>query len=149
MLTAGALNLRVDLGYDSAGRLSQISRFSGPLQELVSQTQYAFAQGLLASITHRGAGGVILDQFLYQFDADGFLSQISSAFAGETDYAYDADGQLTGESSLLVSNTFSYDANGNRVGGGYVVGPGNRLLSDGTWSYRYDAEGTSSARRTC
>jgi RHS repeat-associated protein len=140
-LTAGALHLRVDLGYDSAGRLSQISRLAGPLQELVSQTQYAFTQGLLASITHRGAGGVILDQFLYQFDADGFLSQVTSDFAGETDYAYDSDGQLTGESSLLVSNTFSYDANGNRVGGGYVVGPGNRLLADGTWSYRYDAEG--------
>jgi RHS repeat-associated protein len=135
------LNLRVDLGYDSDSRLSQISRLAGPLQELVSRTEYAFAQGLLASITHRGAGGVILDQFLYQFDADGFLSQVTSDFAGETDYAYDSDGQLTGESSLLVSNTFSYDANGNRVGGGYVVGPGNRLLSDGTWSYSYDAEG--------
>lgn len=139
-LTAGALNLRVDLGYDSDYRLSQISRFAGP-QELVSQTEYAFAQGLLASITHRGAGGVILDQFLYQFDEDGFLSQITSDFAGETDYSYDADGQLTGESSLLVSSTFSYDANGIRVGGGYVVGPGNRLLPDGTWSYSYDAEG--------
>jgi RHS repeat-associated protein len=69
------------------------------------------------------------------------LSQVTSDFAGETDYAYDSDGQLTGESSLLVSNTFSYDANGNRVGGGYVVGPGNRLLADGTWSYSYDAEG--------
>jgi YD repeat-containing protein len=44
-LTAGAVHLRVDLGYDSAGRLSQISRFAGPLQELVSQTEYAFAQG--------------------------------------------------------------------------------------------------------
>jgi len=140
-LVAGALNLRVDLGYDADGVPTQISRFAGPLQELVSQTEYAFAQGLLASITHRGAGGVILDQFLYQFDEDGFLSQISSDFAGETDYSYDTDGQLTGESSLLVSSTFSYDANGNRVGGGYVVGPGNRLLADGTWSYSYDAEG--------
>jgi RHS repeat-associated protein len=140
-LTAGALHLRVDLGYDRDSRLSQISRFAGPLQELVSQTEYAFAQGLLASITHRGAGGVILDQFLYQFDADGFLSRISSNFAGETDYSYDADGQLTGEWSPLMSNTFRYDANGNRVGGGYVVGPGNRLLADGTWSYSYDAEG--------
>ncbi|MCS7044857.1 MAG: hypothetical protein NZO58_00725 [Gemmataceae bacterium] len=140
-LTAGALNLRVDLAYDSDNRLSQISRFAGPLQELVSQTDYAFAQGLLASITHRGAGGVILDQFLYQFDEDGFLSQITSDFTGDTDYSYDSDGQLTGESSQLVSSTFSYDANGNRVGGGYVVGPGNRLLADGTWSYSYDAEG--------
>jgi RHS repeat-associated protein len=140
-LVAGALNLRVDLGYDAEGVPTQISRFAGPLQELVSQTEYAFAQGLLASITHRGAGGVILDQFLYQFDEDGFLSQITSDFVGETDYAYDSDGQLTGESSLLVSSTFSYDDNGNRVGGGYVVGPGNRLLADGTWSYSYDAEG--------
>ena len=35
---------------------------------------------------------------------------------------------------------YSYDANGNRTMPGYVVGPDNRILSDGTWNYSYDAE---------
>jgi hypothetical protein len=33
------------------------------------------------------------------------------------------------------------DANGNRTGDGYVVGPDNQLTSDGTYRYQYDAEG--------
>jgi RHS Repeat. len=45
------------------------------------------------------------------------------------------------DGSALDRLQYSYDRNGNRVGGGYVVGPGNRLLADGTWSYSYDAEG--------
>ena len=35
---------------------------------------------------------------------------------------------------------YSYDANGNRTMPGYVVGPDNRILSDGTWNYGYDAK---------
>ena len=31
----------------------------------------------------------------------------------------------------------SFDTNGNRTMSGYVTGPGNQLLSDGTWNYGY------------
>ena len=37
-------------------------------------------------------------------------------------------------------------ANGNRTGGGYVVGPNNQLLSDGTYWYEYDPEGNRTLR---
>ena len=33
-----------------------------------------------------------------------------------------------------------------RTGGGYLTGQGNRLLSDGTYIYQYDAEGNRTAR---
>ncbi len=36
---------------------------------------------------------------------------------------------------------YLYDANGNRIGGAYVIGPNNQVLSDGTYNYDYDAEG--------
>jgi hypothetical protein len=36
------------------------------------------------------------------------------------------------------SATFTYDANGNRTSGSYTTGTGNRLTSDGTWTYTYD-----------
>jgi YD repeat-containing protein len=54
-----------------------------------------------------------------------------------TNYTYDATGQLIGAGALA----YTYDANGNRTMAGYVTGPGNRLLSDGTWTYSYDPDG--------
>jgi len=41
---------------------------------------------------------------------------------------------------------YDYDDNGNRTGGGYLTGQGNRLLCDGTYTYQYDAEGNRTAR---
>ena len=73
---------------------------------------------------------------------------------GTASYTYDATGQLIGatysaNSQSLIANpseSFSYDANGNRTNAGYVVGAGNRLLSDGTYRYAYDAEGNRTAK---
>ena len=73
---------------------------------------------------------------------------------GTASYTYDATGQLIGATysanpqSLIPnpSESFSYDANGNRTNAGYVVGTGNRLLSDGTYRYAYDAEGNRTAK---
>jgi hypothetical protein len=39
------------------------------------------------------------------------------------------------------SQTYTYGANGNRTNPGYVIGPDNQILSDGTWNYSYDADG--------
>jgi len=78
---------------------------------------------------------------------------------GTVHYTYDATGQLIGadyESPLpsgegqgegyLSDESYTYDANGNRTNAGYVTGPDNRLLSDGTYWYEYDAEGNRTAR---
>ncbi len=65
-------------------------------------------------------------------------------------YSYDNLGQLIGVSGAR-QETYSYDANGNRLYAAspalpngeayYTIGPENRLLSDGTYRYEYDAEG--------
>ncbi len=55
-------------------------------------------------------------------------------------YGYDNTDQLTGVSGARAEG-FSYDANGNRTTAGYSTGTGNRLQSDGTYSYTYDGEG--------
>jgi RHS repeat-associated protein len=44
------------------------------------------------------------------------------------------------------SEGYTYDKNGNRTNGGYVTGSGNRLMSDGTYSYEYDPEGNRTKR---
>lgn len=41
----------------------------------------------------------------------------------------------------LDDESYAYDENGNRTGTGYVTAADNRLESDGTYTYGYDAEG--------
>ena len=56
-------------------------------------------------------------------------------------------GQLTGaDYDTQDDESYTYDSNGNRTGDGYVVGPNNQLLSDGTHWYEYDAEGNRTLR---
>ena len=45
---------------------------------------------------------------------------------------------------MLPKESYTCDANGNPTGSGHVVGAGNRLISDGT--YTYDAEGNRFVR---
>jgi RHS repeat-associated protein len=69
--------------------------------------------------------------------------------AGTTD-----NGQpTTDQCAVLPDESYSYDANGNRTSAtfgtstsAYVIGPGNEILSDGTYTYTYDAEGNRTAR---
>uniref|UniRef100_UPI0032206C09 hypothetical protein n=1 Tax=Thermogutta sp. TaxID=1962930 RepID=UPI0032206C09 len=59
-------------------------------------------------------------------------------------------GQLTAADYDYQSDeSYQYDANGNRVtanGSTYTTGTNNRLLSDGTYRYLYDAEGNRTHR---
>ncbi len=50
---------------------------------------------------------------------------------GQTsNYTNDSTGQLTAaDHSAQTDENYQYDANGNRIGGGYVVGPNNQVLS--------------------
>src|SRR5207245_2161354 len=59
---------------------------------------------------------------------------------GAINYNYDSTGQLTGVSGGQSAG-YSYDANGNRTMSGYQTGPGNELLSDGTYTYTYNPNG--------
>jgi len=45
-----------------------------------------------------------------------------------------------------ASNQYSYDSEGNRTNSGYVTGTGNRVLSDGTFTYGYDASGNRTSK---
>ncbi|MBN2216250.1 MAG: hypothetical protein JW719_02620, partial [Pirellulales bacterium] len=83
----------------------------------------------------------ILADYDYAFDLADQLAQ--ETHHGQTSvYTHDNTGQLTAaDHSVQTDETYAYDANGNRTGGGYVVGPNNQILSDGTYNYAYDNEG--------
>ena len=70
---------------------------------------------------------------------------------GTVTYSNDSTGQLTGATSTSASpaESYSYDSNGNRQTANsstYVTGPNNEILSDGTYSYNYDAQGNCTSR---
>jgi RHS repeat-associated protein len=61
-------------------------------------------------------------------------------------YTHDATGQLLGatRSDPADDESYVYDDNGNRItanGASYTIGLNNRIESDGTFNYTYDAEG--------
>jgi YD repeat-containing protein len=57
-------------------------------------------------------------------------------------FGFDATHQVTSDDST----GYSYDGTGNRTNAGYSTGAAKRLMSDGTWTWTYDAAGNATAR---
>ncbi len=154
---ASVSSKRVDLQYNSLGQLTSLARFADTagLVGVASSTYTYDALSRLAEISHKNAANAVLDSFAYQYDFDSRISQVTD-IDGITNYSYDTRDELAAATHADPSNpdeTYTYDATGNRIsshlhGTGYVVGDGvagtrdaNRLTSDGTFNYSYDAEG--------
>ncbi len=148
---------RVDFAYDPAGNRLRTDRFADLAgTNRVGRTTNAYNRAsIVTNITHLGPTNSVLARYDYNFDA---AYQITRWAIGNqlSDFAYDRTGQLTNALNSVPggqaqpNENFHYDANGNRVGaqsgGGYVVGQNNQILSDGTNSYAYDAEGNMTSR---
>jgi RHS repeat-associated protein len=150
-----ALEARVDFSYCTCGALLGMTRYSDiGGTNLVGTTGYVYDNAMrLTNLTHKGPTGNVLVNYVYTYDAAGRVTSETSH--GESvAYTYDRTGQLTDADrtgSQLPDEFYRYDLNGNRTyshlhGSGYVTGPGNRLLSDGTFNYTYDAEGNMATK---
>ena len=140
---------RVDFAYDVRGLRVSTERFADLAgASLVGDTQYSHdAVGRVVSITHNGPLGNVLADYGYTFDLAGQVTQ-EVRDGVVIDYSYDKTSQLVGaDRSAGPDEAYSYDANGNRTLDGYVIGPNNRLLADGKFTYEYDSEGNR-VRRT-
>ena len=80
-----------------------------------------------------------LASFTYTYDNADRVTGYTGP-EGSLTYTYDNTDQLTGASGARTE-TYTYDANGNRTMAGYSTTTGNRLTSDGTYNYTYDNEG--------
>ena len=141
----------VDFVFNEIGQYDQILRYSDfERANLVVETDYGYDEiNRLVDLDHTNASDEVLAFFDYVYDDASRIAQITD-INGVTDFSYDDRSQLTGadrsDTDTRVDETYQYDANGNRIsshlhGNGYVTGPGNRLLSDGTHDYEYDDEG--------
>ncbi|MFO0011239.1 MAG: putative Ig domain-containing protein [Planctomycetota bacterium] len=135
--------MRVDFTYSPRGQKTSEVRFADLAgNQKVGSTRWLYnAQGQLTDLTHFNALDAILVDFDYAYDAMFQLTDESGS-SGNKQYQYDQAGQLQSvDKEGARVETYQYDANGNRVGAGVVLGLGNRLLEDGTFRYAYDNEG--------
>lgn len=153
----GLSDKRVDFAYNPLGQFAEIRRFSDlAATQLVASSQYSYdALNRLTLLDHRNAASSQLAFYNFEYDDASRITAITD-IDGRTAYRYDNRSQLTGADRSAADSrgdeSYAYDANGNRTsshlhGTGYDTGPGNRLLSDGTYDYEHDAEGNT-VRRT-
>jgi RHS repeat-associated protein len=138
----GLVSKLVKFDYDAAGLNTQIQRYANGQLAVTTIDRYD-EFGRLVGIKQENSTGVIANSS-YVFDN---LSRLTSeTIDGQTrQIDYDKTDQVK---SVTGSNSeaYTYDKNGNRTLGGYVTGVGNKLLSDGTYNYDYDAEGNRTKR---
>lgn len=135
--------------YDAAGNRTNILRYADAAGTvLVSQSRYGFSPlGLITNILHASGAGAAQAEYHYQRNAAQEITQ--RVLGGQTaDYGYDSTGQLTNAlySAGQPDEGYHFDANGNRIGGGYVVTTNNQIVADSTNTYSYDFEGSLAGR---
>ncbi|MCE9554482.1 MAG: hypothetical protein K8T91_14045 [Planctomycetes bacterium] len=158
---------RVEFDYDVADQLDQVRRYaSSGNTHLVATTSYSYdGSARLNGIVH-AKGMTTLADYSWQFDEANRISQFvfsavvdsigTSTGTQTSDYSYDDRGQLIGaDHDYQTDEDYTYDENGNRATGidsdvysnaTYTTGDHNRLESDGTYNYEYDAEGNRTRR---
>ncbi len=139
--SAAASEKRVQFGYDSADKPIRIERFADGAGEVpVAHSTLDYSPA--AKLTHMAHfAGELLAEYHWSYDAAGRLTNAVSSIDGATSFSYDRRDQLTGAERADRTDSYAYDANGNRSGDGYVTETGNRIASDGTYEYEYDNEG--------
>ena len=131
-------DLRVDFTYTDRDERKSMTRFSDLAGTTkVGDSSYTFdAGGRLTNLQNRTGSSAVIGDYAYQYDLDNRLTQ-KTENGVSTSFAYDKLGQVTSANG----KSLSYDATGNRTTSGYVTVGGNRVTSDGTWTYSYDLDG--------
>jgi RHS repeat-associated protein len=139
----GVVMKRADYAYRMDGSVASVARYAGAGVNPVATTASTFdGQGRIVGITHTPTAGSAIPS-TYAYDAADRVVSLTIP-EGTSRFTLDAADQLL--SASLTGESYTYDATGNRTGGGVVTAAGNRLLSDGVYRYAYDAEGNRTAK---
>ena len=141
---------RVDFTYDAEdkGQFTSIYRYADLAgTELVATSAYGYdSADRITSLDHDDSSSSTLAGYTWSYDEGNRLTAFTvyGHSAEDATYSYDDTDQLTGadRSGTSADESYTYDENGNRTNTGYSTGDNNQLLSDGTYNYTYDDEGT-------
>ena len=148
---AGDDDYVVGTGYTDYGHLSRLAYGNG------TELGYRYYDGGVADPlsgsahsyrlhTVEARGGTVELSLEYQYDKVGNVLAVIDRGAAERSqhFSYDAADRLTAASGLYGERTYAYDVVGNVISFDsrrYQYGVGNRLTTDGVWTYEYDANG--------
>ena len=125
-------------GYTPGGELAAVTRPDGIDDALTYNDEQLLSRAA-------SAGSTPVAGFGYTYGSTDLRASATSTEGNTTSYAYDPMGELTKETpSAGTPQGFSYDAAGNRIGGTYDSA--EELISDGTATYSYDADGQLTRR---
>ena len=134
-------------GYDTAGEFNTVNRYNNVgATQLVAAGTYGYdGDGNMTSLVYTN-GGSTLRSYSWTYDPLGNVSTSYNNADGSVTYTNDSTGQLTSAAytGSQGNESYVYDPNGNRDSAGsntYATGANNEILSDGTYTYAYDAEG--------
>lgn len=173
-LINGTLNHTTSYSYDGIGRLADEKETLNPSGTGNKEAVFTYLPtGQIETIQRKG-GSSFTNAALTTYSYDNLervsgISTIQGANSYQYTYAYDTASRITGETNPSGSVTYTYydndqiktatysyrsaesftwDENGNPIGGGVVIGAGDRLINDGTSTYEYDAEGNRTKKST-
>jgi RHS repeat-associated protein len=138
-ITADSLNYVY--GYDPANNLTSLKRVIGSGGGVTTSYQYDPGDRLV-TLTHSGNGVAVT--YVYGYDAANRVTSEQDK-EGTATFTYDNSNQLTAVGGSRTES-YGYDANGNRNTTGYSTGTGNELTASPTATYAYDNEGNLSGR---
>ncbi len=134
---------RIDFTYNLAGERAKITRtadLAGTQVVATTTAQYDPA-GRLTEWKHvQNSAGAEINRSTWTYDALG-RPVTQGSVDGSTTFQYDAASQVTAAThTSQTSESYQYDANGNRTTTGTTNGDNNRLLSDDRYDYQYDVK---------
>ena len=142
--------------YDANG--NRASQTTGEVSVAYAYNDANLVTSLTNTLTNASGEAVVPSAFAYTYYADGNQHTKTETLLGgdpvTTTYVYDGLGRLTAETKGEDSITYTYDANGNRIGMNqngtvttYAYDANNRLLGetvgDTATAYTYDANGNT------
>jgi RHS repeat-associated protein len=141
---AGTPELRLEYTRNDRDAVTEVRRYSDAAgTTLIGKTTLGYDDGgRVTSIHHKEADGDTIDHLQYEYDAGDRVLEETSTLGPTRNYGYDDTDQLTSDGT----DSWTFDANGNRTLSGYETGDANQALSDGTWDYEYDDEGNQVQR---
>jgi len=150
----------IDYSVNAIGDVTGRSAFNfigiGPRYDIASEAISYNPLGLLTGISMTShADQVNLDNLTYSYDTLARVSTFGS-IDGSVSYGYDPTSQLTSATYTAASGhteppnlSLAFDPNGNRStvnGTSTTVSPNNEVTNDGTFTYKFDAEGNRTVR---